>query len=700
MRTATYRFGGWPAENATLHVVENRDDLDYLDAWLKEREGEYLGVDSETNALDPFEYGFQCRMVQMADLYESFVVPVWVNEPADTYAFGGNRQRHLSHLIRRHPRWVAHYAEADERFVSRGLPGDPVRWEDEEPHFSDTQAVLAVYDPRTVTTHSKKDRIHPRIPRQKGLKETTTRLLTPTLEAAEAALHARFKELAPRKNFSKRDLLRWGFANIDQDDPAYVLYAALDPLATIRLWHLMRFELERRGQWPRTLAALKEQWIIDGATYRGMPVDAPYVRWLDEQLAAVVDGHTPFLAEHEIKPSGLGPSVGLAFKRLGIAESPNTDRDGKEKWDKDAMKALVGRADDWLAAHEGRLVEAAELNVVHRVRGLATAVLDVRKAGKYRSTWVAPMLWTIDHADGVMHPSVRGTGTVTTRMTCQKSATAGPLHSAPKDDTRLRAAVQAPHGWVVVSADFKQAEPTVMAALSGDQDYLADLLAGDINSVLAVMVYQDAYDARYGKTPGHPSYKLRQACKFSWLAWCYGASDAKVDTLLGVTTGVTAQWRARYPVFAAYRDACNEQQTIQLDSGHVVPLWDRVWVDDTGELRQRTYPSGGLIPSRLGLNGATQGTQADLLKLSMHKLSAWGWAWALRFFVHDELVGMVPAWMAETFAAVLTEAMTVRYRGVVIGCDATIEGRTWQPQPREFSVSDLPDLEVEDDVAA
>jgi hypothetical protein len=692
MRTATYRFGGWPAENATLHVVEDRADLEYLKGWLAERQGEYLGIDSETNALDPFEPGFRLRMVQMADLYESWVVPV---SPL--------RAGRLSHLIRRHPRWVAHYTEADTRFLSRGLPDAPVRWEGKDPHFSDTQVLLAMYDPRTVTTHNKKDRIHPRIPRQKGLKETATRLLTPTLEAAEKAMHARFRDLATeagvRKGIAQKALLKWGFANVPVDDPAYQLYSALDPLACIRLWHLMRAELERRGQWGRAEAALVEQWVVDGATYRGLPVDAPYIRWLDGQLTAVVEGHAPFLAGHGIKPSGLGPSIGRAFKRLGITESPVTDRDGKEKWDKDAMKALVDRADAWLAGAQGRLVESTELDSVYQVRGLATAVRDVRKADKYLSTWVRPMLWTIEHADGVMHPSVRATGTVTTRMSCQKSATAGPLHSAPKDDTRLRAAVQAPAGWVVVSADFKQAEPTVMAALSGDPDYLADLLAGDINSTLATMVYGDAYDARYGKTPGHPSYKLRQACKFAWLAWCYGATDGKVDALLGVTTGVTRTWRARYPVFASYRDACNEQQTITLDSGHVVPLWDRVWVDETGELRQRTYPSGGLIPSRLGLNAATQGTQADLLKLSILKINTWGWSWALRFFVHDELIGMVPAWMAEAFAAVLTEAMTVRYRGVVIGCDATIEGRTWQPQPSEFSVSDLPDLEVDDEAA-
>lgn len=686
MRSIEYRVGGWPAEQATLHVAQDTRDLAYVGAWLDERSAEYLGIDSETNALDPWQPDFRCRLVQVADPHESFVVPIAL----DPWLTAG--------LIYRHPKWVAHYAEADERFLCRGLPMEPVRWSDIEPHFSDTQAVLAVYDPRTVTTLNPKDRIHPRIPRRKGLKETTTRLLTPTLAAAEDALVARFREMARdapgvRANMSLRDLKGWGFARIAIDDPAYLLYSALDPLCTIRLFHLMREQLTARGKWPRTLAAMAEQWVVDGATYRGMDTDAPYVRWLDGQLAAVIEDHTPLLARHEIKVSGQGPNVGLAFKRLGVPESPKTDRDGKESWDKDALKMLLATCES--AFTDTRYAGIGVPEEVVAVRELANAVLDVRKAGKYRSNWVAPMLWTIEHGDGAMHPSVRATGTVTTRMSCQKTTTAGPMHSAPKKDTRLRAAVRAPRGWVFVTADFSQAEPWVMAALSGDPDYLRDLLAGDINGVLATQVYGEIYDPAQGKAEDTEHYSMRQACKFAWLAWCYGAGDRKVDLLLGVHTNVVEQWRARYPVFAAYRDAMNARTSVSLDSGHEVPLWDRFYVDDTGQLQLRTDYSGNPIPSRLGLNGVTQGTQADILKVSIHRLLHWGWSWALRFFVHDEIVACVPEWMADTFEQVLTEAMTVIYRGVRIGCEVERPGRTWKRQPEAFSMSDLPELDDE-----
>lgn len=683
--TTKYRFGGQP-EVIQLHVAESDRDVAWAADWVADRQGTVLGLDSETNARDPFERGFVLRTLQVSDLEESFVLPVaWAPEVCVD-------------LVEQHGQWLCHYSEADERFLARGLPRDPVRWDELQPHFLDSQVTLAMFDPRTVTTHSKKDRIHPRIPRYKGLKENTDRWVSPALAQAEAALHARFRELADheglRKNLAKSDLIAWGFANIPVTDPAYLLYGALDPVGGLRLFDLCRTELQRRGQWPRALAALTEQWIVDCATFRGMDVDGRYARWLEGELRGVVERLAPYLDSHGIRPSGLGPSVGQAFKRLGVPESPVVNRDGGEKWNKEAMKALIKKADEFLDAPAAD-VNVALLNDVTQVRELAQAVTDVRKADKYRTNWVLPMLRTVDEGDGASHPSVRSIGTVTTRMSVQKNWSAGPLHSAPKGDTRIRGAYRAPRGWVFVSADFKQAEPYVMAALSGDPDYLRDLQAGDINALLASDVYGDAFVPADGKAPGTDSYPLRQACKFAWLAACYGAKEPKVDSLLGVHTGVLSKWKASYPVFWAHADELNREQVITLASGHRVPLWDRFWVDDTGQLLPRTDALGRYVPSRLGLNAETQGTQADLLKLSMHRLHHWRWSWALRFFVHDELLGCVPEWMAPTFATVLEEAMTVRLNGVTIHADATIEGRTWQPQPHYLELGDI-DYDEED----
>lgn len=214
------------------------------------------------------------------------------------------------------------------------------------------------------------------------------------------------------------------------------------------------------------------------------------------------------------------------------------------------------------------------------------------------------------------------------------------------------------------------------------------------------MVYGDAYDPEQGKTAGVVHYFMRQDGKAGWLLCCYGGGATKLEWTLKQNIpaeilstmdvsgeGTLQTWHSAYPRFWAYADECNQHDVIKLDSGHMVPLWDRFGVAADGSLFLRPRPS------RKGLNAATQGTQADLLKLAMHRLHHWGWTWAFRFPLHDEIMLEVPEWMAETARRVLEAAMTITYRGVTIRCDAVIEGKTWMPQPTEFHPESLPDLE-------
>lgn len=657
-QTLHYRVGGWPAEDVTIRVARTPADLAEVRSWMRQRTDQPIGYDAETNALDPFNSGFRLRAVQLADVYESWVI---INSPE----INGT----VTELLSEHPRLVAHFAENDIRFAVRGLPGRPIRLGELEPHVVDTQVALALYDPRTV---SSKKGIDPRIPLVKGLKPTSERLLSSGLREAEDALHARFRQLAPVGHRVGQKSKTWGFANIPDDDPFYLIYAGLDPLVTLRLYLLMRHALEQRGQLGRLEAAFREQWMMDQATLAGMQVDGPYARWLWDQLTAVIEQDSTVLLAHGVATSGMGPSVGKAFTTLGI--EPVKLKDGKPCWDKEALAKLSGAPG--------------------QVGALALAITAVRRATKFRSTYIAPMLRAIEHGDGAMHCSVRAIGTVTTRMSAMGTETSGPLHQLPKKDPRVRAAVRARRGHVLVSADFSQGEPFTMAALSGDDVYLRDLEAGDINSAIASMIYGAEFDPAHGKNPAHPSYLLRQQAKAGWLALCYGAGAQKfADTLkMSLEAGAAARLalRGRYTRLWQFADFANQHTMIELDSGAKVPLWDRAFYDPITDAVRF-----GDRPSRLGLNGWTQGAQGDLLKLALHRLAAWGWTWALRFALHDELLLEVPEPMAEAARLALEDAMTIRYRGVWIRCEAVIEGRTWLPQPKAFG--ELSTMEDEDD---
>ncbi|HSL52009.1 MAG TPA: DNA polymerase [Candidatus Deferrimicrobiaceae bacterium] len=674
------RVGGWPAEDVTIRYACIEAELYDVRLWLVERSTMVLGIDIETNAKDPWELGFACRTVQFADVHESWVIEV--NAETETW---------IAELIRLHPQWVAHYAEKDISFAHRGLRcsdgSSPIRLGERVPHVVDSQTALAMFDPRTVTTQNKKDRIPLGVPRPKGLKPNTTRLLTPALEYAERELHAWFHEIAPiGHRAGVRKPVSWGFANAPTRDPRFIRYAGLDPIMGLRLFLLAQHHLTRRGQWDRCGAALSEQWMMDNATTPGMQVDGPYAKWLWGELQRVIDERKPLLEHYGIGESGMGPSVGRAFESRGVPCPSKDRRTGKPTWNKDALIAL--------SEHENPYVAQ-----------LATAIREVRKARKFRTTYIEPMLWAVDNGDGAMHCSVRAIGTVTTRMSAQKTDSAGPLQQLPKKDPRVRAAVCAKRGHVLVTADFRQGEPFVMAALSGDLGYLADLERGDINSTIAAMAYGDAYVAAEGKTSGALSYLMRQNGKAGWLACCYGAGAPTLAWTLSVNmppefrftaeraSEVLRTWHATYPRFWSYADELNREGVLTLDSGHRVPLWDRVGVREDGTLYDRGRPS------RLGLNAKTQGTQADLLKVAMHRLLHWGWLWAFRFALHDELVLEVPEPMAEFARAVLERAMTIVYRGVTIRCEAVIEGKTWLPQPREFNAVDLPDFDDEENVS-
>jgi DNA polymerase-1 len=643
MRTLT------PAPDIVLRTVESDADLIDLAWWLHQRRSQGLGIDCETNAEEPTSPWFRIRTVQISDSWESWVVHV------HTVSL-----RNLARLIFEHDEWWAHYAEADIRFLNAGVPG-AVRLDQKDPHIRDTQTLLAWYDPRTVTSL---DDAYGGIPLPRGLKPTVARELPGQLLTwAEDLRDEAFREITPKGMRAAEDVIRHGFANVDIGDPRFTLYAGLDPLYTIRLALMMLAEVTRRGQAAGLHGDLRLQWHIDLMTLRGLEIDPTYAVWLDRQLQQVVDERTPYLAAHGIKPSGMGPAVGAALELLGAVSTKSSFKTGAVSWDKDVLRDVAGQGGN-----------AGEL---------AQAIIAVRKAGKFRSAYIAPMLACLPY-DGRIHPSMRACGTITSRQ----SAMRPPVQQLPKKDTRVRAAVRAYLGCVLVGCDLSQGEPRTMAALSGDRNLLADILAGDLNSALATATFGNLYDAAQGQDAGTTHYLMRQSAKAGFLAWCYGAGDTKVATTLGIEGArgaeITARWRRRYPDLARYRDDQNSRRFITLDNGWVAPLWDRAFLDkDTGRIIDKRKPS------RKGLNYSTQGNQRQLLARAVHLLVDWGWSWALAMLVHDEILLCVPEWMAEQAKAALERAMTTTYRGVPIECHAEVLGTTWAPQPKDWDMSEL-----------
>lgn len=723
-------------------VVSTRSDAAQLWEWLQERHDQVLGLDLETNGVqDPWDPAWCQRLCQFSDGQQSWIIRS--EQPGMLEV--------VRTCVRAHDFWLAHYAENDIRFAECGAPGS-IRLNQITPHVADLQPVLAYFDPRTITTAAKKDRIDVRIRRGKGLKETALRLLPEgkLLVDAETTLHARFAELvgnappspetlakvaacqpiidhyflttsgvrartvlsslgisSPRKTPKGHD--SWdlaslqeiaptvsgtaadvvdallalralharnpesGWALISDDDETYLRYAGLDPLITLRLWHLMTREIRARGQWPAVRQALKLQWHIDTMTFRGKLVDPAYAKWLDAFYVDVIDQHAPMLASYGIPRSAGGPSVGKAFTKLGLT-SPKATNNGGESWDKTVLADI-----------------AASSTIEHPIEAieLATTVRSVRGATKFRAAYVKPMLECLAR-DGRIHCSMRAIGTITGRQSAARPA----LQQLPKRSSkRIRPAFIAPPGWVYVTCDLAQGEPRMMAARSGDQALIRDLLAGDFYGSLATLAFGTAYNPDERKIADSPSYHMRDGSKIGYLLRCYGGGNDKLANALGrdltFAKETRARWDAEYHVLAEYERRLNWQPHIVLDSGRICPLWDRYFVTEDDQVLLRSNE-----PSRLGLNYDTQGSLADYLNNAVEKAIDAGWSWALRLLVHDEIVGCTPEGKAQEFADVLTDAMTSVYRGVPMQGEATIEGRSWMQQDGTgFDLAELVDID-------
>jgi hypothetical protein len=666
------------------YVVQTRSDAAALWDWLTPytARGDYLGWDGETNAVqNTFHRDFRLRTAQLSDGQCSWVIL------AETEDFGLSMLDVVRECTRRHPRWVAHYAENDIRFAHCGAPGS-VNRQSIDPHFSCTHPLMAWFDPRIVT--SRKPGIHPGIPLNAGLKPAANRILgVDWLTEAEQALLSRFKEIAPRvetetksgkpgsRAMTNKAAKQWGFGHIDVREPEFLVYAALDAMLEHRMFHHMAAEVARRGHWPAALASMRRQWHLDLMTLRGMLTDEPYARWLLAHFQQIIREHAALLAGYGVGESGMGPSVGEAFERLDVHSTRQTPG-GAPSWDKVMIDSVI--------EHE----HLAQTENHKRAVELAKAIKTVRQATKFIPAYILPMINAhVPGSDGRIHCRMREIGAVTSRQSAQDPA----VQQMPKrTSTLIRAGFIAPEGWVIVSCDLKQGEPRTMAAKSGDELLQADIEAGDINSTLAALTYGDKFinDPKVYKDASTPSYQYRDRGKRGFLSEWYGVGLRKLSSslILGVPTeeaqAIRDRWHARYIKLSAYADQLNQQAAVVLDNGWVVPLWDRY------EFRNGQLVCGDK-PSRKGLNAATQGNQKVILSIAHDRLIDWGWSWALLMMVHDEIVGCVPDHMKEQFKDVLEAAMTMDYHGFPIRCDPTIDGRSWMPQT-EFNAQQAIEL--------
>lgn len=579
---------------AIVNVVEDEGDLiGFRDDFL--RSNNVLGLDSETTGLDIYSDSFQCRVVQFGNADESWVIPV---------ERGGEYYRAVKDALYQVDRFILQNAAYDLQVFEQTL-GVPMEhmWR----KVTDTKIMAHLIDPRS---------------REEGgsghsLEDLTRRYIDPDIADNVKTL---MTDLAKAHKTTKANI--WKV--VDYNDPHYQLYAGMDPILAYRLWQKLK-PLSSSGlvQYEHELAE-----VCSYMERTGFLLDVEYTEKLSEVLT-VSEGHwTAMAATYGCENVNSPQQVADALQARG-AVIPDTTPTGNPKVDKRLLTRLAGEGDQ-----------------------LAEAVIEAKKARKWRTTWVDNFLRNRDGKDRC-HAAINPLRARTARM----SVTGIPAQTLPAGDHTIRRCFLADEGQRIASVDYQAQELRVLAALSGDRTMIqafkndADLHLMTAQAAFGDHITKDSVERKYAKVVNFGR------------VYGGGAKTVAEQTGIDLDTAkrVVAGFDRAYPgvtvLSQKLQKQAREQGYVKTTNGRLLP------VDPN-----RAYSA---------LNYVVQSTSRDVTGRALIRLHKAGITPYLRLPIHDEVLASVPAGKAQGAADLIAEIMAEQMGPVHISTDAEVGKRSW-----------------------
>lgn len=250
----------------------------------------------------------------------------------------------------------------------------------------------------------------------------------------------------------------------------------------------------------------------------------------------------------------------------------------------------------------------------------------------------------------LVFPHIDSYGAVTGRQAIRRPA----LQNLPE---HLRPLMLAPEGTVLVGADLSHVEPSIAAALSGDQAFIDDVQPGrDPYLLLAETIWDESI------VKADPR---RQIAKRVLLAsGLYGQGTASLAHELGISEREAI--RVRDGIFTAYPRFARWRKNVVTDAKagrELVTGYGRVLANPDPD---EAYKS---------VNWIVQGTAADYFKrATIRTYEALGDLGSLYLPIHDELIVACAPQDAEKVGRILAKSMSGVLSGVEITADATMLG--------------------------
>lgn len=601
MRTLRHTLAG---DECVIHVPEHRGDLALFDAFLAQGD-KVLAVDTETTGLDIYSRDHRLRLVQIGNGREAWVL--------DAQRFGDAIVR----ALRQSRKFVAHNAPYDLLVIDRHLG---VALEDLGPRMFDTRILAHLLDPRA--EHEGGAGL--------SLKPLSAIYVDDTAPDTQAGLTAVFRSLGLTKET--------GWAGIPIDNETYLRYAGLDVLLDHRLFfelaplvkdlglsHLSKFEHHLS-----TLLAIMQR--------RGMRVDVAYTERLDGDLAEEADAQRLTARRYGVENVNSTAQVAAALVAMGEDLTETTDS-GALKVDKGVLLPLADLDHGW------QRIEARTPNP------LAEAVLRAKRAEKWRTAYVGAFRDLRD-GDDRLHASIGGLQARTARMSISRP----PLQQLPSGEWRVRRAIVADPGHLMLSADYDQIELRVLAAL-GDVRGMKDAIAAgeDLHDFTARLVYGDGFTKFHRKLMKGVGFGKVYGGGAETLSRQTGADVGKVREAIGEYDRVYPEIR-RFARRLQSRAEYGRKEVITV-SGRHLPLD-----------RDRLYAA---------TNYVVQSTSRDVLAQAIVDLFDAGLGDHLLLPIHDELLAQAPETDAEEVAREVGRIMSRDFYGVPLTATGEVVGRNW-----------------------
>ncbi|WP_367137991.1 DNA polymerase [Saccharothrix sp. HUAS TT1] len=594
MRTLKYRVAG---DEVTINRVETEDDLpafrDFIRANLKA-----LACDSESTGLDIYSGKHRMRLVQFGTPNESWVLPV---ERGSAYVEDAVK------ALRGAERLIFQNGMHDLLAFDRHYD---VKLEELWPKVTDTQLIAKLIDPRPFE--------------RGGIGASLEDLIRHYIDVDLAdSVKGLMTKLAKEHKTTKSRI----FEKIDLDHPEYNLYAGMDPIEAARV---LRAELPLVPTSAKPLIAFEHK-VAEICSYMertGFLLDIDYALDLSAKLqgeeAAAKEIAKSFGCENVNSTEQVADVLEFRGRRIR-GRTPT----GKRKVDKDLLESLATEGDEF-----------------------ARAVIDAKRAGKWRTTWVETFLDTVDE-HGRCHPSINTLQARTGRM----SITGIPAQTLPANDWIIRRCFIADPGHLIGSVDYQAQELRVLAALSKDTTMIQAFLDG---ADLHLMTAQAAFGAHI--TKDSPERKYAKTVNFGRV-YGGGAGTVSKQTGLDYLTAkrVVDAFDHRYPNVTAYSRFLAKQA--QRDGFITTPSGRRLPVDS-----DRAYSA---------LNYMVQSTSRDVTCRALIRLHEAGYTPYIRLPVHDEVVVSLPEKHAARGARNIARIMREQMGPVLIDTDAEVGMRSW-----------------------